>query len=304
MGNGISSVGGPPPIIPNQQGGQPQAITNPTAQQLLELMAERPLVQQLQGQTAQGGAFITLGNQQGTDLNVQFVPQGTPLPAQPDVALHNVQAVATDGHAVIDPQTNYVLTDPFTGCSFFMLAINGQDTVFHVQEQMPGQPLLTRLAPFMTVADAIRAQHPDQTLTPLVDAYLDQHPHQEVTDLKGQDPQQYLRSGLALMVMENLQTVAGYAFTETVYTQGNDYQTVAQGVGDGRIRAGSAMLVREQGQWMMLEQTIDTGSTENPIMEHTVPRGGLHVLLPPDLLTALQGLAGVQPPPVGTGQFV
>lgn len=188
MGNGISSVGGPPPIIPNQQGGQPQAITNPTAQQLLELMAERPVVQQLQGQTAQGGAFITLGNQQGTDLNVQFVPQGTPLPAQPDVTLHNVQAVATDGHAVIDPQTNYVLTDPFTGCSFFMLAINGQDTVFHVQEQMPGQPLLARLAPFMTVADAIRAQHPDQTLTPLVDAYLDQHPHQEVTALKGQDP--------------------------------------------------------------------------------------------------------------------
>jgi hypothetical protein len=226
------------------------------------------------------------------------------MPAQPDVTLHNVQAVATDGHAVLDPQTDYVLTDPFTGCSFFMLSINGQDTVFHVQEQMPDQPLLNRLAPHLPVADAIRAQHPDQTLAPLVDAYLALHPHQEVTDLKGQDPQQYLRNGLALMVMENLQTVAGYAFTETVYTQGNDYQTVAQGGGDGRIRAGSAMLVREQGQWMMLEQTIDTGSTENPIMEHTVPRGGLHVLLPPDLLTALQGLAGVQPPPVGTGQFV
>jgi len=304
MGNGISRVGGPPPVPPAQQGGQPQHIANPSARQLLELMAERPLVQQLGGQTAQGDAYVDLAHPRGTDLDVRFVPQGAPMPAQPGMTLHNVQAVATDGHAVIAPETNYVLTDPFTGCSFFLLNVGGQDMVFHVQERMRDAPLPARLEPHMPVADALRAHYPDEALAPLVDGYLEQHPQDAVAALRDADPAQYLRSGLALMVMENLPALAGYAFTETIYTQGNDYQTLAQGGGDGRTRAGSAMLVREQGQWMMLEQTIDTGTVMEPSMDHDVPRGGLHVLLPPDALAALRGLAGIAQPQPPAGGFV
>ncbi|MBG0775757.1 MAG: hypothetical protein H0S85_04905 [Desulfovibrionaceae bacterium] len=290
----VSSIGSSRGVQqPEPQEIELETLANLSGAELQEKM-QGTFLRQTAREEKTGTAYMT-ESEDGLFLDLQLADPNEELRLGV-IRLDDVQTVSEGHGTVLDGTTNYLMTGPFSGCSFFLLRIGDTDQAFHVPEAQTSKPLMERLVPYHMVADAIVQASGDTDLAALVDAYLERNPESKVTELKATDREAYVRNGLALMVKDNLQALSDHAFTFQGYTHGRGYTP-----DQSDPFWGSAMLVRESGRWNMLEQSAQIGVNEETgkqkISNIQVDRTALN---PPDTLLRLRELAGlVAPAPLG-----
>lgn len=303
MCQGISKIGGAGPAAGPQETGANREMSrvNPSGRELMDLMSETRVGEIISSTNTRGSAYVDLTpNDQGW-LIVRMLGEGETQPGE-SITLQDAQTVFENTGIVLDGDTKYVLTNAFSGCSFFLLDIGGQEHVFHINEKPHDATLGEKLKPFAVVAERIMAgkqpeEGRDAYFTRLIDGFMEQHPTEEITALKSSDPDAYRARGLALMVMGNLGRLSGYAFTETTYNRGRTFDE-SGALDEPYACNGTAMLVKEEGHWSMIEQSqqvIDKGMIST---DPQVVRGGHHPLFPPDVFAELERIAGLEARPI------
>ncbi|MBG0775758.1 MAG: hypothetical protein H0S85_04910 [Desulfovibrionaceae bacterium] len=271
-----------------------KTLANPDSSELLGIMREN-FVRQSVWKEPKGTAYLT---ENDNDLILDLELHGpNEKPPKGAMRLDNVQTLPEGGGVALGRHTNYLITPPFSGCSFFLLRIGQTDQAFHIKAAAPNRKLPEKLERFLPVSRALLAASGDEDLASVVTAYLANHSERGMAKFKDRNSRECVEYGLALMVWENISAVSGHAFTSDAYSRGKGYD-MKEG---GMAYWGSAMLARDAGRWIMLEQSAllqHSDDVENKLLVRDISAQRT-ILDPPDLLTKLKELAGlVKKPPL------